>query len=668
MSLEGHQLDHYHIVRLLGSGGMGDVYLAEDERIGQQVALKVIRVEVSSYPAIQNVQKAAHQFRREARAIAMLDHPRILPLYSYGEQQIGDNSVVYMVMPYRPEGSLAQWMSQRASAELLPPRQSVQIIHQAAEALQHAHDHQIIHQDVKPSNFLIRIREKTQLFPDILLADFGIAKLTTTASSTSQSIRGTPVYMAPEQWQGNPVPASDQYALGIMAYELLTGRPPFLGVPGTVMFQHLTSMPTPPSALNSLLSQAVDNVVLQALAKEPEARFDSVLTFADALEDAIQQLGQQVAPVKNTFTPPPSTLQSDSDATDNGPTLAADNSPTLLVRKNRQTSITREIASEEKQPSTPLPFARNALTTSPKSFSGNQRNATVVSRFLKLRTLLLLGLVLLLLLGSGGFIYASILNQKSANTPATATAQTNGTNFALATTNAATATGASEAAQASATASAIDATVTARDATATAQAIAIATAMANNATARAQADPTPIVQANPTTITTQPTVVTPTLPVSSLKILGSVSNLNGYCQSIGDSSASLDGSTAYSWTCVTSSGQHIGINMDGTCQWQYSDSTAISRMLNYSDPNSWQCFTNAQKLGMASNLNGYCQSIGDSSALLAGSTAYSWVCVTPGGQHVGIWVDSACQWQYNISGAIARVANYFDPNSWECWG
>jgi serine/threonine protein kinase len=663
MTLEGHQLDHYHIVRLLGSGGMGDVYLAEDERIGQQVALKVIRIEVSSYPAVQDVQKAAHQFRREARAIALLDHPYILPLYSYGEQQIGDKSVVYLVMPYRPEGSLAQWMSQRGSTDLLFLWQSAQIIHQAAEALQHAHDRQIIHQDVKPSNFLIRSREKTQSVPDILLADFGIAKLTTTASSTSQSIRGTPVYMAPEQWQGNPVPASDQYALGIMAYELLTGRPPFLGVPGTVMFQHLTSAPTPPSVLNPLLSEEVDNVVLQALAKEPGARFPSALAFADALEDAAQQLDHRVAPVKSTTNPHATALPPVSNATYNGPTLLTDNSPTLPVSKNHQNAITPNLASEENRPSTPPPLARNALTTSPEPFSVNQANTAFAPRFLELRTLLLLGLVLLLLLGSGGFIYAAMLNQKSLNNLPTPTTQTRGTNLALATSNAATATGASQAAQASATAFAVNATVTARDATATAQAIAIATAMARNATATAQANPPPTVQANPTTLPT-----TPPPRVSSLKILGPASNLNGYCQSIGDSSASLDGSTAYNWNCVTPGGQHVGINMDGVCQWQYSDSRAVARMLNYNDPNSWQCFTNARKLGLASNLNGYCQSIGDSSALLTGSTAYSWVCVTPSGQHVGIWVDSACRWQYNMSGAIARVANYFDPNSWECWG
>ena len=607
MSLEGYQLDHYRIVRLLGSGGMGDVYLAEDERIGQQVALKVIRVEVSAYPAVQDVQKATHQFRREARAIAMLDHPHILPLYSYGEQQVGDKTIMYLVMPYRSEGSLAHWMHQRGSVDLLPPGQAAQIIHQAAEALQHAHDRQIIHQDVKPSNFLIRSREKAQSVPDILLADFGIAKLTTTASSTSQSIRGTPVYMAPEQWQGKPTLASDQYALGIMAYELLTGHPPFLGVPGTVMFQHLTTTPTPPSALNPLLSVEVDTAVLQALAKEPEARFPSILAFASALENTIWSLDQHAAPVINA-TNPRAVVPPVSNATYIGPTLIADNSPTLPASRNRQNAITPNLVSEENRsstpppltndPSTPASLARNALITSPDSFSAKQANTSVASRFFKLRTVLLLGLVLLLLLGSSGFIYAAIVNQQSPHNLLTPTTGTGGTNFALATSNAATTIGASQAAQASATALAVNATVTARDATATAQAITTATAMANNATATVvansnptvQPSPYPTVQQNPSP-TTVPPVQTPTRPVSGVRILG-----------------------------------------------------------------------------YASNLNGYCQSIGDSSALLTGNTAYSWVCVTPDGQHVGIWVDYACQWQYNLSGAIARLANYSDPNSWECWG
>src|SRR6267154_302749 len=154
MPLETLQNGRYRILRTLGSGSIGEVYLVEDRRINRQVAIKVIRI-------------------------------------------------------------------------------------QAADALQHAHDNDLIHQDVKPQNFLIRSNKNARL-PDLLLADFGIAKLAVGTSGASQAIRGTPIYMAPEQWEGKPVPASDQYALAIMIYQLLAGRPPFQGGPGQMMYQHLS--------------------------------------------------------------------------------------------------------------------------------------------------------------------------------------------------------------------------------------------------------------------------------------------------------------------------------------------------------------------------------------------------------------------------------------------
>jgi len=188
MSLEGQQVDRYRILRLLGSGGMGDVYLAEDARIEQQVAIKVIRAEVS----VQANQEAARLFQREAKAIAKLDHPYILPLYDYGEERLGNMTIIYLVMPYRKEGSLADWLHQHGQTGVLAPQEAVHFIGQAASALQHAHDCQIIHQDVKPSNFLLRHRQETPMRPDLLLADFGIARLSTATASASQSIRGTP--------------------------------------------------------------------------------------------------------------------------------------------------------------------------------------------------------------------------------------------------------------------------------------------------------------------------------------------------------------------------------------------------------------------------------------------------------------------------------------------
>ncbi len=311
MSLEGQQIHRYRILRLLGSGGMGDVYLAEDPRIEQQVAIKVIRAETSPYPDTHATQEAARLFQREARAIVKLDHPHILPLYDYGEERLGNMTIIYLVMPYRAEGSLSDWLRQRGRAGLLAPQDVAHIVGQAADALQHAHDRQIIHQDVKPSNFLLRQRQETPTRPDLLLADFGIAKFTTATTAMSHTIRGTPTYMAPEQWEGQPVPATDQYALAVMAYELLTGRSPFQGGERQVMYQHLMVLPTPPSTVNPRLSKDIDTVLLHALAKKPEERFKSVQAFANAFQQAVQDMPAADAPARPAAPPTPASANSD---------------------------------------------------------------------------------------------------------------------------------------------------------------------------------------------------------------------------------------------------------------------------------------------------------------------------------------------------------------------
>jgi eukaryotic-like serine/threonine-protein kinase len=292
MPLEGQHLGHYRLLRLLGSGGMGDVYLAEDDRIGQQVAIKVIRSEGIAYPQSESAKEAARLFEREAKAIARLDHPNILPLYAYGEETLNDTPLTYLVMPYRKEGTLATWLRQRGRGAPLSPAEVTPLLQQAAEALQYAHDQHVLHQDIKPSNFLIRLRSDQPERPDLLLADFGIAKLTSATASASQSIRGTPTYMAPEQWDGHPVAASDQYALAIMVYELLVGRTPFVGNPGQVMRQHYLTLPPAPSSLGGHLLPAIDVVLLRALAKEPGERFASVSAFAQAFQEAVQSEGE----------------------------------------------------------------------------------------------------------------------------------------------------------------------------------------------------------------------------------------------------------------------------------------------------------------------------------------------------------------------------------------
>ncbi len=288
MSHEGLQLGRYRLLRLLGSGGMGEVYLATDTLINRQVAIKVIRAAIPSYPDASAIQEAARLFQREMKAISHLDHPHILSLFDYGEETVNGTPLTYLVMPYRPEGSLAMWLQQRGSAGLLSPEEVAHFVGQAADALQHAHDQQIIHQDVKLANFLIRSNKKTPSRPDLLLADFGVAKFSSATATASQSIRGTPAYMAPEQWDGHPELATDQYALAIMAYDLLTGRPPFQGSPGQVMRQHFMAQPQPPSTLNPRISPALDAVILQALAKNSADRFPSITAFAQAFQAVVQ--------------------------------------------------------------------------------------------------------------------------------------------------------------------------------------------------------------------------------------------------------------------------------------------------------------------------------------------------------------------------------------------
>ncbi|HLZ56018.1 MAG TPA: serine/threonine-protein kinase, partial [Ktedonosporobacter sp.] len=257
MPLEGMPLGKYRLLRLIGSGGMGDVYLGEDPGIHRQVAIKVMRGEAAPYPDEESGKKSERLFQREMRAVAMLDHPHILSLYDYGEETLHRTALMYMVMPYRQEGSLSDWLRQRAGSGSLPLPDVVPLFSQAADALQHAHDHQVIHQDVKPSNFLIRSKRDPASVPDLLLADFGIARVSTLTSSISHSSRGTPIYMAPEQWTGEPVSATDQYALAVMIYELLTGRPPFRGRPEQLMYWHLNTPPSAPSTLAPSLPPGV---------------------------------------------------------------------------------------------------------------------------------------------------------------------------------------------------------------------------------------------------------------------------------------------------------------------------------------------------------------------------------------------------------------------------
>jgi eukaryotic-like serine/threonine-protein kinase len=342
MPLEEQLIGRYRLQRLLGSGGIGEVYLATDTLINRQAAIKVIKAEVSPYLSVEALKEAVRLFQREARAIAALDHPHILPFYDYGEGSINPTTIpaaaageslyaVYLVMPYRPEGSFALWLAQRNNATPLSTQDVAYFIRQAADALQHAHNRQIIHQDVKPANFLIRNNHEKPDRPNLLLADFGVASFSNATPAASQNARGTPTYMAPEQLESHPVPASDQYALAVIAYELLTGRPPFQGSTDQVMYQHLQAQPQPPSSLNPHLPAEVDAVILRALAKEPAERFPRISAFAHAFQQALQGIDVPTvaAPQDSCNTPESADLPAMPAAND-APTVFSDyNKPSI---------------------------------------------------------------------------------------------------------------------------------------------------------------------------------------------------------------------------------------------------------------------------------------------------------------------------------------------------
>ena len=262
----GQQLGNYRLVRLLGQGGFAEVYLGEHIYLETEAAIKVLHTQLAG--------GEVEQFRREARTIAHLIHPHIVRVLDFGVE----GSTPFLVMDYAPNGTLRKLHPKGTRLSLTTV---LTYVRQIAPALQYAHEHKLIHRDIKPENLLVgRANE-------VLLSDFGIALVG--QSSRYQSTRdmaGTIAYMAPEQIEAHPRPASDQYALGIVVYEWLSGDRPFQGSFTEIAIKH--SMVPPPSLREKVpdLPGAVEQVVMTALAKDPKERFASVQAFANALEQA----------------------------------------------------------------------------------------------------------------------------------------------------------------------------------------------------------------------------------------------------------------------------------------------------------------------------------------------------------------------------------------------
>src|SRR5438876_595690 len=264
----GQQLGNYRLSRLIGHGGFAEVYLGEHIHLNTQAAIKVLQIRLTG--------SHLEQFRNEARTIASLVHPNIVRVLDFGVE----DDIPFLVMDYAPNGTLRQ---RHPRGVPLPPVRIVPYVEQAAAALQYAHDRRLIHRDVKPENMLVGRNE------DVLLSDFGLVMIAqSTSSQTTKDMAGTLPYMAPEQINGKPRPASDQYALGIVTYEWLSGERPFQGSFVEIATQHLVTPPAPLHGKVAGISPAVEEVVFTALAKDPQQRFASVHAFAAAFEQACQ--------------------------------------------------------------------------------------------------------------------------------------------------------------------------------------------------------------------------------------------------------------------------------------------------------------------------------------------------------------------------------------------
>ncbi len=289
----GQNLGNYRLTRRLGSGGFAEVYLGEHVYLKTQAAIKVLPMQLTS--------EEVEHFSHEARTIAALKHPHIIQVLDFGIQE--STGTPFLVMDYAPNGTLRQ---QYKKGIPLPPAILLPYIKQGAEALQYAHDHHIIHRDVKPENILL-----SQNYT-ILLSDFGLAVVaqSTQHQQSQKNIgAGTIAYTAPEQSKGKPCIASDQYSLGIIVYEMLCGVRPFNGTPVEIMIQHAQTLPPPMHEHAPSILSAVEFVVQKALAKDPKQRFSSIQEFAQALEEACllqksEKPTLQLATIRRASPPP----------------------------------------------------------------------------------------------------------------------------------------------------------------------------------------------------------------------------------------------------------------------------------------------------------------------------------------------------------------------------
>lgn len=279
----------YEVGELLGRGGMAEVHLGRDTRLGRTVAIKLLRADLARDATFQA------RFKREAQSSARLNHPSIVSVYDTGEEIFTDTvggqlTLPFIVMEYI-EGRTLRAMIK--DGQPLPPATALAVTAGVLAALEYSHRAGIVHRDIKPANVMVTPQG------DIKVMDFGIARAMSDANATmtqTQAVIGTAQYLSPEQARGETVDTrSDLYSTGCMIYELLTGRPPFIGdSPVAVAYQHVREQPMPPSQLNPQLPQSVDLLVLHSLEKDREGRYQSAAAFRQDV-DAVRT-GRPLSP------------------------------------------------------------------------------------------------------------------------------------------------------------------------------------------------------------------------------------------------------------------------------------------------------------------------------------------------------------------------------------
>jgi len=389
------KLGKYEIRRELGKGAMGVVYEGFDPLIERVVAIKTIRPEQLNK---DQASELVARFRREAQAAGRLNHPHIVSIYEYGEDADaaeGGNRISYIAMEFIRGKELRDYFE---ANERFPMKEVERIMTEMLDALQHAHERGVIHRDIKPANIILLDGGAVKV------ADFGIARLETSDLTQAGAVLGTPAYMSPEQFLGQPVDSrSDIFSCGVILYQFLTGEKPFTGNVTTIMYKVLSEEPLAPSMLNTTLPPAWDGVVRKAMAKKVADRYQSAGEFAAAIREVIAGRSED-ATITERLVPAGA---SDATLVDLPPPVAA-----------RPTTVTQQAAAP-----TPAPVMSQAASVAAEAPRGSLPPAAAAKKPLGTPALAAMGVAALAVIGGLGYFLTSGQRSSPDAPQATAPAQ-----------------------------------------------------------------------------------------------------------------------------------------------------------------------------------------------------------------------------------------------------